>query len=60
MLTAMIFAKDHDALVAFYRDGFELDVEANVFRVGPAGVADPRSRLPLHRLDLTGCTVGRR
>ena len=33
----MIFAKDHDALVAFYRDGFELDVEGNVFRVGPAG-----------------------
>ena len=48
MLTALIFAKDHDAMVAFYRTGFGLSVVEHVSSPGYTVLADGTTRLAIH------------
>src|SRR5437899_941446 len=48
MLTTMIFAKDHDAMVAFYAGGFGLEVVAAESSDGYTVLADDGVRLSIH------------
>ncbi len=48
MLTSMIFAKDHHAMVAFYRDGFELAILEDASGPGYTVLADDTIRLAIH------------
>jgi predicted enzyme related to lactoylglutathione lyase len=50
MFTTMIFARDHDAMVAFYRAGFELAVVPEASSDGYTVLADGNARLSIHAL----------
>jgi predicted enzyme related to lactoylglutathione lyase len=48
MLTAMIFAKDHDALVEFYREGFGLGVDEGASSSGYTVLVGVGVRMAVH------------
>ncbi len=50
MLTTMIFAKDHDAMVGFYRDGFELRVDAAASSDGYTVLYADATKLSIHSI----------
>src|SRR5262249_53991349 len=50
VLTTMIFASDHDAMVAFYRAGFELAVVPEASSDGYTVLADETTRVSIHAL----------
>ena len=50
MLTTMLFAKDHDLLVAFYREVFALTVDPAASSEGYTVLVGDGTRLAVHSL----------
>jgi predicted enzyme related to lactoylglutathione lyase len=50
VLTTMIFAKDHDAMVAFYRSGFALHVDTAASSDGYTVLTGAMTRVSIHAL----------
>jgi len=50
MLTAMIFAKDHDTMVAFYQRGFDLEVDADASTQGYTVLTGEATRVSIHAI----------